>query len=413
MTHPIYASIITIGDELLIGQTIDTNSAWIGHELNAIGVWVRKRIAIGDIKSEIWNVLEQEEKDNDIIIITGGLGPTADDITKPLLCEYFGGTLVTDEAVKAHVIDFFTKRNRPIIEENIAQALVPNVCEVLWNQYGTAPGMLFKKNNKLIFSLPGVPLEMKNILSAVGLNKIKNEFILPNVVHKTLVTAGKGESFIAVMLKGFECQLPPNIKLAYLPKLGQVKLRLTGIDVTEDEIQIQFKKLETAVQVICYATEDVEIETALQNICIKNKITIATAESCTGGNIANRITNISGSSNYFNGSIVSYTNQAKISQLLIPENLITEHTAVSEQVAIAMAKGALQQLKSNVAIATTGYLESEDTNLKGLIWFAVTNGTLTETLKSILPYDRINSKELATNIALNFLRKFISDTYKL
>jgi nicotinamide-nucleotide amidase len=413
MTHPIYASIITIGDELLIGQTIDTNSAWIGQELNAIGVWVRKRIAVGDIKSEIWNVLEQEEKDNDIIIITGGLGPTADDITKPLLCEYFGGTLVTNEAVQAHVIDFFTKRNRPIIQENIAQAQVPNVCEVLWNQYGTAPGMLFRKNNKLIFSLPGVPLEMKNILSTVGLNKIKNEFILPNVVHKTLVTAGKGESFIAVMLKDFESQLPINIKLAYLPKLGQVKLRLTGIDVTEDEIQIQFKKLETAVQVICYATEDVELETALQYICIKNKITIATAESCTGGNIANRITNISGSSNYFNGSIVSYTNQAKISQLLIPENLITDHTTVSEQVAIAMAKGALQQLKSNFAIATTGYLESEDINLKGLVWFAVTNGSQTESLKSVLPYDRINSKELATNIALNFLRKFISDTYKL
>jgi nicotinamide-nucleotide amidase len=145
MTQPIYASIITIGDELLIGQTIDTNSAWIGQELNAIGVWVRKRIAVGDVKSEIWNVLLQEEKDNDIIIITGGLGPTADDITKPLLCEYFGGTLVTDETVKAHVIDFFTKRNRPIIEENIAQAQVPDVCEVLWNQYGTAPGMFYQQ----------------------------------------------------------------------------------------------------------------------------------------------------------------------------------------------------------------------------------------------------------------------------
>jgi nicotinamide-nucleotide amidase len=251
------------------------------------------------------------------------------------------------------------------------------------------------------------------VLSAVGIDKIKNEFTLPNVVHKTLVTAGKGESFIAVLLKDFESQLPNNIKLAYLPKLGQVKLRLTGMDVTEDEIQTQFKKLETVVQVICYATEDVEIETALQNFCITNKITIATAESCTGGNMANRITNVSNSSLYFKGSIISYSNQTKINQLQVPENLIAEHSAVSEQVAIAMAKGALKQLKSDVAIATTGYLESEDANLKGLIWFAVTNGTQTETLKSNLPYDRINSKELATNIGLNFLRKFVIDTLKL
>ena len=225
------ASIITIGDELLIGQTIDTNSAFIAQELNKIGIWVRRRVAVGDVWDDIWNALDKESEESDIIIITGGLGPTADDITKPLLCKYFGGKLIMDEKVLAHITHLFEhvfKRPMPMLERNCKQAEVPDVCTVLHNARGTAPGMWFKKNNKIFISLPGVPHEMKGLMTVEVLPRLQKTFVLPIIVHKTIITAGQGESYIAEILKDFETSLPKHIRLAYLPDYGMVKLRLTS-----------------------------------------------------------------------------------------------------------------------------------------------------------------------------------------
>ena len=250
----INASIITIGDELLIGQTIDTNSAFIAQELNKIGVWVKRRVAVGDHADDIRQALDEEGSESEIVIITGGLGPTADDITKPCLCAYFGGKMVVNEEVLAHVKYLFEKvyrRPGPLLESNLKQAEVPDNCIVLRNDRGTAPGMLFKTDGRLFFSLPGVPHEMKGLFINEVLPHILSEFDLPAILHKTVFTAGQGESMIAELLKDFEKALPPHIRLAYLPNYGMVKLRLTyggnrGEDL-EKEITHYFKQLQTLV----------------------------------------------------------------------------------------------------------------------------------------------------------------------
>src|SRR3954454_8707483 len=227
----IKVSIITIGDELLIGQVIDTNSAWMAQELNKAGIRVKRRVAVGDVWNEIWSALDEESQHADIILITGGLGPTADDITKPLLCEYFGGKLVMDEATLKHVTYLFEhifKRPMPLLERNRKQAEVPDVCSVLKNENGTAPGMLFEKNGKIFISMPGVPHEMKGIMIGHVLPLLKQRFQLPHIGHRTLLTAGVGESFLAEMIKDFDESLPALLKLAYLPGNGMIRLRLTG-----------------------------------------------------------------------------------------------------------------------------------------------------------------------------------------
>jgi nicotinamide-nucleotide amidase len=403
------ASIITIGDELLIGQTIDTNSAWLGQQLNQIGVWVNRRVAVGDEKSEIEEALSAELKRNKIVIITGGLGPTADDITKPLLCNYFGGHLINNEAVEKHVRAFFEKRNRPMLDVNILQAQVPNVAQILWNRYGTAPGMLFTKNDALIFSLPGVPLEMKDIMLTSGLEKIKNTFDLPKIIHKTINTAGKGESFVAAMLQNTIATMPTEIKLAYLPNLGQVKLRLTGINVPE-HLMIEWQnKIASQLGHLVFATEDISLQQAITNLLISKHKTIACAESCTGGLLGNTFTDISGSSNFFLGSAVCYNNQAKHTILGINYTIIETNTAVSEQVAIAMANGALQLYKSDIAIATTGYLESTTDGKEPQVWIAITDGVNTKTIYQPLPYARVKNKELVLSFTLRLLFSFLTD----
>ncbi|HNU88308.1 MAG TPA: molybdopterin-binding protein, partial [Ferruginibacter sp.] len=216
------ASIITIGDELLIGQVIDTNSAWMAQELNKWGIRVKRRVAVGDVREEIWNALEEEQEQADIILITGGLGPTADDITKPLLCEYFGGKMIINEAARQNVLDIFTKLNRPIIERNLKQGEVPDVCSVIQNKRGTAPGMCFEKNGKVFVSMPGVPHEMKGMMTDDVIPMLLKQFKFPAIIHRTLLTAGAGESFLADLIKDFEESLPAHIKLAYLPNYGMV-----------------------------------------------------------------------------------------------------------------------------------------------------------------------------------------------
>jgi nicotinamide-nucleotide amidase len=403
--NDVYCTIITIGDELLIGQTIDTNSAWIAQTLNPLGIQIKRRVAIGDCKADIEYALDEELKLSDIIIITGGLGPTADDITKPLLCAYFGGKLIMNELVKAHVQHFFAKRNRPMLESNTNQAMVPDVCEVLFNDVGTAPGMLFRKNDKLIFSLPGVPFEMKHITTKHLLPIIQSHFVTNNFIHRTIVTAGEGESFVANRLIDFEKNLPHNIKLAYLPKLGILKLRLTGIDIDENELDRKFNDLQELLADIMVAAEDIELEKQI-GIILKNKgESIAIAESCTGGLISSMITSISGSSAYFKGGVIAYQNETKLELLGVNTKTLQTYSAVSKEVAIEMANQCLQKMNTTYALSITGYLEQGECDNE--VWIGLASATQTLTFKISPPYNRQKNAVLASNTALNLLRKFI------
>jgi nicotinamide-nucleotide amidase len=413
------ASIITIGDELLIGQTIDTNSAFIAQELNKIGVWVRHRTAVGDVWDDIWQALDDESKQSDIIIITGGLGPTADDITKPLLCKYFGGKLVVNERVLNHVKYLFEKvfrRPGPMLERNLKQAEVPDVCTVLFNRRGTAPGMLFKKDGKIFISLPGVPHEMKGLIKDEVLPLLQNEFSLPAIVHKTAFTAGIGESMIAERLVEFEASLPETIKLAYLPNYGMVRLRLTATadnkEAGEKLVSPLFEQLKEKVKDVLVADEDEGLEIVIGKVLKQKNKTMATAESCTGGYIAHLITSIPGSSAYFKGSIVSYANEVKENVLNVSPDTLKSLGAVSEETVSEMVKGVINKLNVDYAVAVSGIMGPDGGSEEkpvGLVWIAVGNKEKTQTTKLQFRFDRQRNTEMTAQNALNLLRKFILD----
>ncbi|MBI1780432.1 MAG: CinA family nicotinamide mononucleotide deamidase-related protein [Sphingobacteriales bacterium] len=416
------ASIITIGDELLIGQTIDTNSAWMAQELNKIGVWVKRRVAVGDVWEEIWNALDEESKHSEIILITGGLGPTADDITKPLLCEYFGGKMIVSDVALQNVKDIFTKLNRPIIERNLKQAEVPDVCTVLNNKRGTAPGMWFEphltspkgEEKRIYVSMPGVPHEMKGIMLDYVLPQLPSLFNLPAVYHQTLLTAGVGESFLADMIKDFEEALPAYIKLAYLPNYGMVRLRLTGRGddkaAVEKVVDERFAELKLLVKEFMVTDVDEPIEMTIGKILRSLNKTMGTAESCTGGAIASLITSIAGSSDYFKGSIVSYANEVKENLLSVSHDTLMTVGAVSEETVTQMVKGALAQLKVDYAVATSGILGPGGGTAEkpvGIVWVAVGNKDKIVTQKFQWRFDRARNTDLTVQNALNMLRKFI------
>lgn len=413
----INASIITIGDELLIGQTIDTNSAFIAQELNKTGIWVHRRVAVGDVYADIRLALDEEGSRSDIIIITGGLGPTADDITKPLLCEYFGGKLVVNEKVLAHVKHLFEKvfrRPGPILERNLKQAEVPDVCTVLHNARGTAPGMLFKKDGKIFISLPGVPHEMKGLMTNEVIPRLQEAFTMPAVVHQTAFTAGQGESQIAELLKDFEPALPPHIKLAYLPNYGMVKLRLTSRgenkEETEKELAPYFDRLQELVKDFLVTNKDETLEQVVGHLLKMKGKTLATAESCTGGYIAHLITSIPGSSAYFNGTVVSYANTIKENVLGVKHDTLETAGAVSEETVLQMAKGALELMNTDYALATSGIMGPDGGTPEkpvGTVWIAAVTKERTETLQLHLRFDRQRNIMLTANAALNFLRRFI------
>jgi|694.fasta_scaffold78043_2 nicotinamide-nucleotide amidase len=405
MQQYVTCSIITIGDELLIGQTIDTNSAWIAQQLNPIGIQIKRRVAVGDVKTEIWQSLSQEIELSDIVIITGGLGPTADDITKPLLAEFFETELVMNEKVLQHVESFFAKRNRIMLESNRNQALVPSNCEVLFNEYGTAPGMLFRKNDKMIFSLPGVPFEMKYLMTASVIPSLQANCKTTNFIHRTLVTGGEGESFVAERLKDFEARLPAEIKLAYLPKLGILKLRLTGQNIEEPILEKYFLELQDILRNILIATEDIEIEAQIGKLLLASTATLSVAESCTGGGISALLTSVKGASVYFKGGFVVYQNETKIKTLGISKLSLEQHGAVSESTAIAMAMQCREKCKTDFALSITGYLEKGENENE--IWIGLSSANQNFAYKINTPYDREKNTILASNTALNLLRKFI------
>ena len=477
MSSTINASIITIGDELLIGQTIDTNSAFIAQELNKIGVWVRRRIAVGDVYDDIWQALDEEGKQSQIIIITGGLGPTADDITKPLLCKYFGGKMIVDENVLKHVKYLFEKvyrRPGPILERNLKQAEVPDTCTVLHNARGSAPGMWFGprspgplqtspqgggfantqsqlvedshtsdnlplkkissqsravaevassfgggreeagKAGPVFISLPGVPHEMKGLITDEVIPRLLKEFTLPAIVHRTAFTAGQGESMIAELLIDFEASLPAHIKLAYLPNYGMVKLRLTATgnvkaDV-EKELVLYFEKLQDLVKEWLVTNEDEGLEIVIGKILKTKCKTMGTAESCTGGYIAHLITSVAGSSDYYKGSIISYANDVKENMLNVNHATLKNSGAVSKETVEEMVKGAIGKLDVDYALATSGIMGPDGGSEEkpvGTVWIAVGNKEKRESLKLNLRFDRQRNIAMTAANALNFFRKFI------
>lgn len=410
MKDSIFCSIITIGDELLIGQIMDTNSAWIAQQLNPLGIQVRKRIAVGDVKEEVLLALNEERKKSQIIMITGGLGPTSDDITKPLLCEYFQTKLIENKEVLAHITEIFKKRNRPMIESNIQQAYVPENCQVLFNKAGTAPGMLFQEDDVVFISMPGVPYEMEYIINHHVISYLKEKFITQNFIHKTVITFGLGESFLAERLIPFETQLPKKIKLAYLPKFNIVKLRLTASDIAEHEFNEYVELLKSYITDIYVADEDIELEQALAKVLAQHNRTISTAESCTGGEIASRITSIKGASTYFQGSIVSYSIKSKINLLGVDNDVIEKYGVVSKETVEEMAKKCREKFQTDYALSISGYLEKGDFNNE--VWIGVATKNNFYSLKMNTFYDRKKNTELASNTALYFFRKCILKDYQ-
>ncbi len=580
----INASIITIGDELLIGQTIDTNSAFIAQELNKIGVWVRRRVAVGDVFEDIWKALDEEGAASDIVIITGGLGPTADDITKPLLCQYFGGRLVVNEEVKAHVKNLFEnvyRRPGALLERNLKQAEVPDVCTVLHNARGTAPGMMFYKprvvaplnppkggnsasqrqkmnyeyrtantdaytrlkefveenrgnqtpaeeklwailrgkkiggykfrrqhiignyiadficlnenliievdgnihqlpenqandesrtkdlnilgykvirftNDEVLFnsdhvissilsalkkenielpesqspplggggadikgktifiSLPGVPHEMKGLITDQVIPRLMKEFTMPVIIHRTAFTAGQGESMLAEMLMDFEASLPDSVKMAYLPNYGMVKLRLTAKGITREEVETilnpVFDRLLEEVKNFLVTDTDEGLEVVVGKILKAKGLTLGTAESCTGGHIAQLITSVPGSSAYFKGGIVSYANEVKTGVLGVAPETLQSAGAVSEETVRQMVQGAIRVLEVDYAVAVSGIMGPDGGSPEkpvGTVWIAVGNKEKTDAIRLNLRFDRQRNIGLAAVNALNYLRKFI------
>ncbi len=354
------ATIVTIGDEILIGQITDTNSGYIAKELDKIGIQTHEMLSISDNKQHILNTLNTLQNKVDVVIITGGLGPTKDDITKKTICDYFDDTLVENTQVLQHVtqlIEQFFKR--PISQINRDQALVPSKSEVLFNKVGTAPGMWLKKENTVFISLPGVPYEMKYLIEHEVIPRLIKEYNRPFIIHKTLLTYGQGESLIAERIEKWENNLPQFIKLAYLPSPGRVRLRLTARGdnkaTLQQAIDDNVEELSKLIgDIIVGYDEDETIEVIIAKKLTQKNKTIATAESCTGGKIAQVLTSIAGASHYFKGSIVSYATQTKIEVLNVSPETIEKHTVVSEQVVKEMALGVQKIMKTDYAIATTG-----------------------------------------------------------
>jgi len=408
------ATIITIGDELLIGQVVDTNSAWMAQELNKAGVRVARRLAVGDVWQEIWDALNEEQQHSDIILITGGLGPTADDITKNLLCKYFGGTMVVNEAARQNVLDIFTKLNRPIIERNLLQSEVPDNCTVIQNSRGTAPGMIFQKEGKTFVSMPGVPHEMKGMMEDTVIPWLLAHYKFPHIAHRTLLTAGVGEAFLADMIQDIEKALPAHIKLAYLPNYGMVRLRLSATgsekETSEAEIDDHFLQLQEKVRPYLVTNIDEPIEKVVGNLIRSKSKTLCTAESCTGGYIAHLVTAVPGSSAYFDGSVVSYSYPAKEDLLGVQHNTLLEQGAVSEAVVREMAQGALERIKSDYVIAVSGIMGpggGMPDKPVGTVWIAWGNRDRIEAKKLYFRFDRQRNIQLTAVNALNLLREFV------
>ncbi|RIA10344.1 nicotinamide-nucleotide amidase [Flavobacteriaceae bacterium MAR_2010_72] len=410
------AEIITIGDEILIGQIIDTNSAFIAKELNKIGVSVYQITSIQDDREHILKALKEAEDNADIIILTGGLGPTKDDITKKTIADYFNDTLIRNQAVTNNIISLWKNYiNQTPTQVNLDQALLPSTAEVLMNRFGSAPGMWIRKENKVFISLPGVPFEMKSLIENEVIPKLQSTFKFPFILHKTILTYGLGESSLAARIEAWEDALPKFIKLAYLPSLGRVRLRLSAKGLNKNEIESEIEKqtkllLPQIKDIFVGFEEDDSLEAVIgKQLTILGK-TLATAESCTGGKIAESITAIAGASNYYKGSVVSYATQAKIDVLHITDELINSYSVVSSQVAEAMATSVLNLFDTDFAIATTGNAgptKGDGDAEVGTVFIAIATKTEVYSEKFNLGNHRTKVIQKAVNKSFEMLQKEI------
>lgn len=410
------AEIITIGDEILIGQIVDTNSAWMATHLNEAGIRVKQISSISDDKQHILTALAEAHQRADIILITGGLGPTKDDITKKTLAEYFGVGFRMDESAIENVKKIFAKYSRPLLDVNVKQAEVPENCEVIPNHNGTAPGMWFELEGKIYVSMPGVPFEMQYMMEETVTPKLMSRFQLPRVIHKTILTVGEGESFLAERIADIENSLPPTIKLAYLPKLGQVRLRLSGYEDKAGDLQKQINHFaQLLIERIGKAfvvDMDIPLEKAILNKMAAKGLTLSVAESCTGGYISHLFTQHAGSSEVFFGGAVSYSYELKESLLGVKNETLWQYGAVSEPTVIEMVEGALLNFKSDYAIAVTGIAGpggGMPDKPVGTVWIGVAGGGKTVIKKHTFGSKRLQNIERTAIAALGMLNTLLTE----
>ena len=418
MINTIRAEVITIGDEILFGQITDTNTQWIGTELTNIGLRVTRKSSVGDQADAILQILNEAHERADVIIITGGLGPTKDDITKKTLCTYFGVGMVRNETALALVTGFFEKRGREMTDLNRGQADLPANAEYMQNDWGTAPGMWFSHQGRVYVSLPGVPFEMKHLMTNRIRPKRRETFDLPIIRHKMIRTIGIGESFLAERIEAWEDALPGHIKLAYLPHFGQVRLRLTatGTDnaLIDRELAEQVAKVMPLIEKNVYGYDNDELETVVGQLLTAQGVTLGIAESCTGGYVSAQITKIPGSSAYFQGSIVSYSNDIKIKQLGVSAETLAQHGAVSEETIRQMAEGVRQALGTSFGIATSGIAGPDGGTPDkpvGTVWIACASHQRTVTRLLKLGQYRDQNIQLTATYVLNMLREEVLNQY--
>ena len=408
----IQAEIITIGDEILYGQITDTNTQWISSELDKIGIRTIRKSSVGDSEKAILEIFEESSKRAELVIVTGGLGPTKDDITKKTFCKYFNTELVINPQALADVTAFFKLRGRELSNLNKGQGEIPANATFIQNTMGTAPGMWFEQGEVVYISMPGVPFEMKGMMTLTLLPKLQEYFKTPSIFHKVIRTVGIGESYLAEMIEMWEDALPKHIKLAYLPSVGNVKLRLTGfgedLKTLETQVEEQFQKILPTIQEYVYGFGNDELEEVVGRLLIKNKQTVSVAESCTGGYLGHQFTKVSGSSAYFIGGILSYDNAVKINQLSVKEETLNTYGAVSEKTVIEMSENVRKLMGTTFGLATSGTAGPNGGTFEkpvGTIWIAIASEKQTITQQLTLGGSREQNIHLTSINILNLLRK--------
>lgn len=403
--------IISIGDELLIGQTLNTNAHWISKEMNTIGFAIREHVSIADTEEAILHAVAHALSKSDVVLITGGLGPTKDDLTMPVLNKYFGGELVRDEAVYAHIEQLITSRGYEMNENNQSQATVPNNCKVVHNANGTAPGLWFEEDNKVVVAMPGVPYETKAMVTDIIIPWLKERYELPEIINQMVYTQGLPESMLAEKIADWEDDLPETIKLAYLPSPGRVKMRLssTGKDRVAMQLRIdaQVELLKNIIPEHVYSADNEDLGSLIGELLRSENKTLATAESCTGGYTAHLITRVAGSSDYYKGSVISYANEIKVNELNVKPIDIEQFGAVSRQVVEQMAVGVQQKMKTDYAIATSGIAGptgGSDEKPVGTVWIAIATPEGVISKKHVFGKQRDVNIERAAITALGMLR---------
>ncbi len=412
----IKAEILAIGDELLYGQTLDTNSHFISGELDKVGIKVIRRTTVGDLEDEILKAFAEAETRAHIVLITGGLGPTSDDLTKPCLAKYFNCEIKIHPEALEEVTAYFKQRGRELTELNKLQAALPVCCEKITNTMGTAPGMWFERNGKIFVSVPGVPHEMKKMVSTQVIPKLLTKFKVPIIRHQMIRTAGIGESFLAEKIAAWENALPPHIRLAYLPSEAGVKLRLTGIGTEEDKIKNDFldliKKIQPYAGEFIFGFNDDPLEVVIGKMLREKKLTLSAAESCTGGYLSHIITSVPGSSDYFKGSVIAYANEIKINSLGVQASTLEKHGAVSEETISEMAKRVREKFNTSIGLASSGIAGPDGGTPDkpiGTIWIAYAEENKLITKKLQLAKDRLVNIKLTTTALLNLLYKNIDN----